>query len=471
MENRTFGNETSSNTTTENGIRDPVLGGTLFTINLFIVFLNTLAVLVIMRFRTKNCIDILVLGLAMMDLTKGLIPVPMSVCTYLSAWYLKKGSVACEFFGWIAFTTNSASMLILTLMAIERFVAIAKPFAYRSLITKKRMEISVLIAVLFSAGVSALPVLGLGRMVPYNHGAYCHFDYGDDTTRSKIYSIFILFYGFSMVVVVLAAYSIVFYKIRDLIKRHTRFSISRQAGRNTGKKDKGEIDLKVEKMFSYLTLGLMLLFWFSWFPFLVSFWTLILFEIMKILTKRKKFATNQNSYKFTKSCRYFLWCYDIINVSNNWEKGIARKCVPFISLCICSPVGIYFDKWWVLLVEQTSQSHGHVRLMLLFITNAFCYRQILKINQQHVAWKSTNIILVSHKNQIQENQNILLRNEHYKFKREWFLVKFVLAEKILLFLFESKAENLANFSFGTGRAGKVTSVISLEQLSSRACHL
>ena len=271
-DNITFANKTA--TSNQMGIRDPVLGGTLLTIDVFIIILNSLAVMVIMRFQTKNCIDILVLGLAMTDLTKGLIPVPMSVATYLTDWYMRPKTAACDFFGWIAFTTNSASMLILTIMAIERFVAIAKPFAYRSLITKRRMEISVLVAVVFSCFISVLPIFGLGRMKSYNKGAYCHFDYTDRSAESEIYSFFILIYGFSMTFVVLAAYSIVFYKIRDLIKRHKRFAISRSISSNSSSKrkkiEKGEIDLKVEKMFSYLTLGLMLLFWFSWFPFLVS---------------------------------------------------------------------------------------------------------------------------------------------------------------------------------------------------------
>lgn len=269
-------NGTVRNNTTisKDGIRDPVLGGTLLTIDIFIVIFNSLAVMVIMRFRTKNCIDILVLGLAMTDLTKGLIPVPMSVATYLTRWYMRPNTAACDFFGWIAFATNSASMLILTIMAMERFLAIVKPFSYRALVTKRRMEISVLLAVIFSSFISILPIFGLGRMTSFNEGAYCHFDYTHRSKQSEIYSIFILIYGLALVFVVLAAYSIVFYKIRDLIKRHKRFaiscSISSKSSKMTKKRGKGEINLKVEKMFSYLTLGLMLLFWFSWFPFLVS---------------------------------------------------------------------------------------------------------------------------------------------------------------------------------------------------------
>ena len=284
-------NITATNKTDEEGIRDSVLGGTLLGINIVIIILNSLAVMVVMRFRTKNCIDILVVGLAMTDLTKGLIPVPMSVTTYLTSWYMRMNTFACDFFGWIAFTTNSASMLILTMMAIERFVAIVKPFSYRSLITKRRLEISVWVAVAFSCVISSLPVFWLGQMKPFNKGAYCHFDYTDSRSKSKIYAYFILVYGLAMTLVVLAAYSVVFYKIRDLIKRHKRFAISRSISSRSSsskrrKSQKGGINLKVEKMFSYLTLGLLVLFWFSWFPFLVSLFNIDLFYDHLVISDR-----------------------------------------------------------------------------------------------------------------------------------------------------------------------------------------
>ena len=188
---------------------------------------------------------------------------------------MKQNSASCEFFGWIAFTTNSASMLILTIMAMERFMAIVKPFAYRSWVTKRRVKIAVCVAVGFSASQSALPVVGLGRMKSYNKGAYCHFDYSQDSSTSRIYSTFILFYGFTMTIIVLLAYTVVFIKIRDLIQRHRKMSIAviaRTSGRGgvTRESARRDVNLTVEKMFSYLTVALMLLFWFSWLPFLVS---------------------------------------------------------------------------------------------------------------------------------------------------------------------------------------------------------
>ena len=157
-------------------------------------------------------------------------------------------------------------MLILTLMATERFWAVVKPFAYRRYVSIFAVKIVSLGALVFSGLHSALPLVGVGRMLPYNNGAYCHFDYSTHSLGTTIYSSFILVYGFAMIIVVMIAYSFVFYKIRELIHRHRRMSCSHR--RSTARL--GELNLETERMFSYLTVALMLLFWFSWLPFLVS---------------------------------------------------------------------------------------------------------------------------------------------------------------------------------------------------------
>lgn len=176
-------------------------------------------------------------------------------------------SVVSNLYGWVAFMTNAGSMCILTLMAIERFFAILKPFEYRAWVTPEKVQIIAFSAVAFTAFHSALPLMGVGRIVTYYNGAYSHFDYSRQTKGTIIYSQFILCYGFAMILVVVIAYSFVFYKIRTLIHRHRRMSrVSGNYNTNAGR----ELNLKTETMFSYLALALMLLFSFSWLPFLVS---------------------------------------------------------------------------------------------------------------------------------------------------------------------------------------------------------
>ena len=169
----------------------------------------------------------------------------------------------CNFYGYIAFAINSGSMLILTLMAFERFVAVVKPFAHRKWVTINRVKIAVSFAIVFTSIQSALPLIGVGRMLPYYKGAYCHFDYSKYTRGTTFYSLFIVTYGLGMILIVFVSYAFVFYKIQNLIRRHRRMS-------HNYSKEGEQINLKTEKMFSYLTVVLMLLFWFSWLPFLVS---------------------------------------------------------------------------------------------------------------------------------------------------------------------------------------------------------
>ena len=81
----------SNMTNSEEDGQDRVLGYSLLVIDLLIIILNVLAVLVIIRFRTKSAIDIFILALALMDLVKGFIPVPISICIYLTKWHLDLG--------------------------------------------------------------------------------------------------------------------------------------------------------------------------------------------------------------------------------------------------------------------------------------------------------------------------------------------------------------------------------------------
>ena len=81
----------SNITNSEEDGKDRVLGYSLLVIDLLIIILNVLAVLVIIRFRTKSAIDIFILALALMDLVKGFIPVPISISIYLTEWYLDLG--------------------------------------------------------------------------------------------------------------------------------------------------------------------------------------------------------------------------------------------------------------------------------------------------------------------------------------------------------------------------------------------
>jgi len=257
----------SFNNITEGKTIDLALGGTLIVTDLLIIVFNVLTIMVITRFPNKNAVDVFVVTLAGHDLVKGIVPVPISIYVYFSStWSLRAGTVLCNLYGWIAFMTNSGSMLILTLMALERYCAIVHPYHYRRWVSIGKVQMISFLAVVFTGFHSALPLMGVGRMQTYYHQAYSHFDMGRSIGHH--YSAFVLCYGLMMVFIVIVAYTLVFHKIRALIRRHKELHQTYSESYNhTGRGL--ELDMKMETMFSYLALVLMILFLISWLPFLI----------------------------------------------------------------------------------------------------------------------------------------------------------------------------------------------------------
>ena len=89
--------------------RNYALGGSLLAIDVCIIAFNILTIMVIARFRTKNATDIFVLALALHDLVKGLVPVPITVYVYFSAWSIPSGKFVC--FSCFYLPGNSISVL------------------------------------------------------------------------------------------------------------------------------------------------------------------------------------------------------------------------------------------------------------------------------------------------------------------------------------------------------------------------
>ena len=110
-------------TTSRQGVKDLPLGASLLFINFCIIVFNVLTIAVIVRFRTKNAIDIFVLALATTDLIKGLIPVPMSVYIYLTDWYLVEGNVSGIYYDYYNKTFHKRSEILCTIYGgVQKFM-------------------------------------------------------------------------------------------------------------------------------------------------------------------------------------------------------------------------------------------------------------------------------------------------------------------------------------------------------------
>lgn len=241
-------------------------GYTLLFLEIFIIIMNTLAIIVILRFKKKYNPDILIFTLAVADLLKAFIPLNMTLVAYLGGNAMSEGSAKCIIFGWTAFTLNSGIMLVMTVMAIDRYVAICWPFRYKYYLSKKRLIYTIIAVFVFSGFHSMLPLIGVGQMGSYSNGSFCHFDFDSTIPACLGYSIFVLVLGISMLVVVIFCYTCAMFSIKGLIRRQRRMSVP----------TRGDIDHADQKrqamnrMFARLMIVMMMAFCVSWLLFLVS---------------------------------------------------------------------------------------------------------------------------------------------------------------------------------------------------------
>ena len=241
-------------------------GYSLLLLAVVIIFLNILAIIVILRFKKKYNPDILILSLAIADLVKALVPLNMTLYAYLSEKGMTEGSVSCGIFGWTAFTLNCGIMMVMTVMAIDRYIALCWPFEYKRLLSKKRLIYTIVAVFVFSGTQSVLPLVGIGTMRAYNNGSFCHFDFDSTKPANRAYSIFVLSLGMVMIVVVVFCYTRAMISIKGLMKRdQRRMSICTPDPEGADRKRQA-----MNSMFARLMIVMMMVFFVSWLLFLVS---------------------------------------------------------------------------------------------------------------------------------------------------------------------------------------------------------
>ena len=196
----------------------------LLIVPIFVISLvgNTCTIAVIASFKKQRVPDVLVLGLAITDMVATLIPIPMTIFSYLTLKTFPECSALCVTYATIAQFTRYSSALITTVIAFERYLAICRPFFYRSRCSPAVFWLFLVISWLLAGTLAILP--GPLKLLSA-HTGYCLFNF---TTP---YAIAIIVYGLVQFVVVLVCFVRVTVELIKVKRRRERMSFFRRVAR------------------------------------------------------------------------------------------------------------------------------------------------------------------------------------------------------------------------------------------------
>ncbi|XP_061854182.1 prostaglandin E2 receptor EP2 subtype [Colius striatus] len=128
------------------------------------------------RARPPSLFHVLVLALVVTDLLGTCSVSPFVLASYhhnrtLTA--LAQGGHICLYFGFAMSFFGLATMLILFAMALDRCLALGRPYFYERFLSPRTGLVALPTIYTFSAAFCSLPLLGFGRYVQYCPGTWC----------------------------------------------------------------------------------------------------------------------------------------------------------------------------------------------------------------------------------------------------------------------------------------------------------
>lgn len=188
----------SNLTAVQNSYRS-IYGSVLLMATVISLLGNIVLFYIVLTLRKKIPTDILMAGIAFFDLLYVILHI-ISILVYFSpdcSYYLRTGTFACDFYGWLLTMISSNNVIIIVLLSLDQYLAIVHPFTYHHYVTNTSISIAFILTCIVSGLHSSYPLLSKISMVsipPYY--SFCHFNYRSRSSKSVGYTIFLLIIGF-----------------------------------------------------------------------------------------------------------------------------------------------------------------------------------------------------------------------------------------------------------------------------------
>ena len=155
-----------------------ILGPFIVVLSIFGNVLTIIAVVKTSALRSRYAVRFIT-SLACCDLSFALLSCPVNFVTTLlemKEWR----SPLCTLNGYLGVFFCLTSLLTLTIVSFDRYVAIVTPFRYHTWMTSRKTKIIIAGKWVFAACVAAVPLSGWGEYIFYPRKGFCFIDYRKD---------------------------------------------------------------------------------------------------------------------------------------------------------------------------------------------------------------------------------------------------------------------------------------------------
>ncbi|XP_067679440.1 prostaglandin E2 receptor EP2 subtype-like [Haliotis asinina] len=207
----------------------------------------------------------LVAGLAVTDLfgTCALSPVVISV--YVNNFKWIGGMPVCHYFSFMMIFASFTTLLIVTSMAVERYICVRHPYLYHTRLTATYAKVTLIGSWVLSILIASFPLMGFGKNIYQYPKTWCFFDY---LSKDPVNIAFNLFYALIALIAIFVTIICNIVVIYTLIRIRKKQDILNASGGNT-RKFKSNNKRYAEIQMVVLLIGITVVFASCYFPLMI----------------------------------------------------------------------------------------------------------------------------------------------------------------------------------------------------------
>ena len=216
------------NTTSSQAISTDFQALTLVLTDILIIVGNIFTMLTAWKLRKKPLVvDLFIFALASVDVLNALTSV--TIAAWMRFWKNRQpeqfGRILsfCQAQAWCTIAFQMTSVFLVSLISLERCLAVSKPFLHRQKLTQKRARHALETVSLISVAVATLPLLGWDSYKPLEWLALCLYSFEGS------YAAFLLAWGYSQLLVVMCSTIATIYSLGKFCHRQKMLLIARHS--------------------------------------------------------------------------------------------------------------------------------------------------------------------------------------------------------------------------------------------------